>query len=289
MEVMTNTNFDKTKFPLVTVVTVVFNDVKNLERTILSVLDQTYKNIEYIIIDGGSNDGTVEIIKKYADRLAYWISEKDKGIADAMNKGIERATGEWLNFINSGDYFMSTTVFNEIFSKPHTADHLYGSFVGNFNGRSVLCTAHATVVEKAWQGMQLCHSTLFSRTKFLKQHHFKTSFRVSADTEYVAWCVAEHCTFERLNVVVFRVGTLGNSAEHWLLGRIENWKIARTYFGSVRTDFYHLKQLVLEALFRAFKGATSAIGLYQKLRAIYHKKYQDSVTLLPPGTTPYKE
>ena len=89
----------------ITVITVCHNAAKTLEKTIKSVLNQTYPNIEYIIIDGGSTDDTVDIIKRYADRLAYWISEPDKGIYDAMNKGIEVATGEWINFMNAGDTF----------------------------------------------------------------------------------------------------------------------------------------------------------------------------------------
>ena len=94
--------------PLITVVTVVFNDVQHIEETILSVVNQTYPNIEYIIIDGCSTDGTVDIIKKYEERIAYWVSEPDQGIYDAMNKGIQKATGEWINFyccpINSIKY-----------------------------------------------------------------------------------------------------------------------------------------------------------------------------------------
>ena len=84
--------------PLVTVVTVVFNGEKHLEETIQSVINQTYDNVEYIIIDGGSTDGTVDIIKKYEDKISYWISESDKGISDAFNKGVTSVTGEYINF-----------------------------------------------------------------------------------------------------------------------------------------------------------------------------------------------
>ena len=90
-------------FPVVSVITVVFNSENLLERTIDSVLKQTYPNIEYIIIDGGSRDATVEIIRKYDDRIAYWISESDRGLYDAMNKGLAAATGDYLWFLNSGD------------------------------------------------------------------------------------------------------------------------------------------------------------------------------------------
>ena len=99
----------------ISVVTVCYNAADTIEKTILSVLNQTYHDIEYIIIDGGSTDGTVEIIRKYADKIAYWVSEPDKGIYDAMNKGIEVATGEWINFMNAGDRFYKSDVIKLIF------------------------------------------------------------------------------------------------------------------------------------------------------------------------------
>ena len=102
------------KFPKITIVTISYNIVTYIEKTILSVVNQTYPNIEYIVIDGGSTDGTLDVIKKYSDKITYWVSESDKGIYDAMNKGIDAATGDWINFMNAGDVFYHNNVIDEI-------------------------------------------------------------------------------------------------------------------------------------------------------------------------------
>lgn len=105
----------------ITVVTVCFNAESVLEQTMLSVLNQTYKNFEYLIIDGGSKDGTLDIIKKYSDKVK-WISEPDNGLYDAMNKGVKMASGEWINFMNAGDRFASNDVLEKIFAKEYPED-----------------------------------------------------------------------------------------------------------------------------------------------------------------------
>ena len=115
--------------PLISVVTICYNAKNDLEKTILSVLSQTYQDIEYIIIDGGSTDGTVDIIHKYSERLFYWISEPDKGIYDAMNKGMDRATGSWINFMNAGDTFCDNEVIKNIFGYNDLSD--YSVFYGD--------------------------------------------------------------------------------------------------------------------------------------------------------------
>lgn len=100
-----------------TVITVVRNDIAHIEQTLLSVSGQTYADLEYIVIDGGSTDGTTDVIRRYADRLAYWVSEPDGGIYPAMNKGLRHATGEWVNFMNSGDLFASPNVLADLFGQ----------------------------------------------------------------------------------------------------------------------------------------------------------------------------
>lgn len=110
---------------LISVVTVSYNAVATIEQTLLSVINQTYPNIEYIIIDGGSTDGTVDIIKKYADEIVYWISEPDKGIYDAMNKGIKKANGEWINFINAGDSYYDKKSIEQIVLSFHEEGIIY--------------------------------------------------------------------------------------------------------------------------------------------------------------------
>jgi glycosyltransferase involved in cell wall biosynthesis len=100
--------------PLISIVTVVYNDVANIEETILSVVNQNYENIEYIVIDGKSNDGTTKIIRKFESSIEYWVSESDKGIYHAMNKGIDIAKGDLITFMNSGDRYLTTDVFDKI-------------------------------------------------------------------------------------------------------------------------------------------------------------------------------
>lgn len=273
--------------PLVTVVTVVYNDVDHIEQTIQSVLNQTYQPIEYIIIDGGSTDGTADKIRKYADRLAYWVSEPDKGIYDAMNKGISHAQGEWLNFMNSGDYFASSTVFSDIFSIDRSkADMLYGSFLSEFSGRPVVCRAHDLnyVYQLGWRGMPLGQQALFARTALMRASPFNLAYRVSADGDFVSKCIAEKKVFERLETVVFRVGTFGFSADHWLKARLENWQIARRYFPGIKTDWWHFQHFVQDASFRFFKTFFSWFGLYQLARKIYRKKLSQKISFLPKGT-----
>lgn len=143
----------------ISVVTVCYNAADTIEKTMLSVLNQTYHDIEYIIIDGGSTDGTVEIIRKYADRIAYWVSEPDKGIYDAMNKGIKVATGEWINFMNAGDEFYDKNVLTNILSTDSINEYsfLFSDFYVYESGVQIKIRASYK------QGILLHQSVIYKR------------------------------------------------------------------------------------------------------------------------------
>lgn len=275
--------------PRISVITVVYNDVAHIGETIESVLNQVYSNIEYIVIDGASKDGTAEVISRYADRLAYWVSEKDRGISDAMNKGVRQATGEYVYFLNSGDFLHDPHAFSEFFAKvKKDADILYGGFIGNFSGRPVLCEAPMVehVTQRAWQGMQVCHSTLFVKRYLFDQYPFSVGRTVSLDVEFMARCVAGGATFERVEQTLFKVGFQGNSADHWLRGRVENWAISRKYFPGLKTDLYHAQAMARDVLFRTWKWCMQRLGIYALLQRVYHRYFRKHFSFLPKHVKP---
>jgi glycosyltransferase involved in cell wall biosynthesis len=125
---------------LISIITVVFNGEQFLEETIRSVINQNYDNVEYIIIDGGSTDGTLNIIKKYEDKISYWVSEKDGGIYDAMNKALDVASGVWINFMNAGDSFCNAIVLEKLFAKEIEIDNkfVYGDVLIDYGDFEVI-------------------------------------------------------------------------------------------------------------------------------------------------------
>lgn len=172
----------------ISIVTVCYNAVATIEATMRSVLDQTYDNIEYIIIDGGSTDGTVDIIRRYVDdsnygdRVAHWVSEPDQGIYDAMNKGIAAATGDYINFMNSGDTFYNSAVIEDVFSEKQTSDVIFGDtwrISKNYNFRQLnlpLSDFNKT--------LPFCHQSSFAKVDLMKKYGFDTSFRSAADYNF---------------------------------------------------------------------------------------------------------
>ncbi len=185
----------------ISVVTVCYNAVESIEETILSVLDQTYPDVEYIIIDGGSKDGTVDIIKKYANRLAYWITEPDKGIYDAMNKGINIATGDYINFMNAGDRFSQFNIldsFSELVSKD--ADVIYGDVIIKYKGKFL--RRKPLHLNKFISTQPFCHQSSFVKLQLLKKCLFDTSLRIAADYNFFYRCYSEQKSFQYVPIAI---------------------------------------------------------------------------------------
>ena len=128
--------------PVLSIITICYNSSNDLEKTILSIINQTYTNIEYIIVDGGSRDGSLDVIKKYEKYISKWVSEPDEGVYDAMNKAIRMASGEWINMMNAGDVYHSNIVLQSIFDQVIRKDTmvLYSDHYGIMpDGQRVFC------------------------------------------------------------------------------------------------------------------------------------------------------
>lgn len=207
---------------LVTIVTVTYNAGDFLEQTFLSVINQNYKNIEYIIIDGGSTDNTIDIIKRYEDHLDYWISEPDDGIYFAMNKAIEKATGKWINFMNAGDTFFDlNTVAYVMEHKENDAEMIYG----NVQMKKAKTIYHAANKERWYLVMPFSHQTLFAKTKLMKQCLFDINYKLAADHHFIMKMYENNKRFNYIDrtIAIFDEG--GFAQSNLFLSYIESIKV----------------------------------------------------------------
>lgn len=168
-----------TESPKISIITVVFNGVTTIEETIKSVIAQNCKESEYIIIDGGSTDGTLDIIRKYNQHISFWISEPDKGIYNAMNKGVIRANGEFIYFIGADDVFYDDKVLEKIL--PILIDNyvFYGNVI--FKNRNILYDGKFSSYKLATRNIS--HQSIFYPKEVLIKNKFKEIYNIFADYE----------------------------------------------------------------------------------------------------------
>jgi len=206
--------------PLISVVTVVYNGQAHIEQTIASVLSQTYSHIEYIIVDGGSTDNTLNIIKKYDSEVDCWVSEPDAGIYSAMNKGVKLCTGDFVAFLNSDDWYQEDAIESVVLSICDDTDYLFGNvcFVKN--------ESKGAVFKPNLKGykmyMPFGHPSLFMRRKLLLALRFNEQFKVIADYDLVIRLIESGAPYKYINqeLVNYRVGgasSTGLFGEHFLL------------------------------------------------------------------------
>jgi glycosyltransferase involved in cell wall biosynthesis len=169
------------KYPIISIVTVVYNNIMNIEETINNILSLTYPNIEYIIIDGNSTDGTLEVIQKYNSKIDILISESDFGIYDAMNKSIKYCNGEWVIFMNSGDKFFDTNTLNIFFDNKKYENKLVLYGATSFIRKNKLNIQLPENLNNIWKGMPMCHQSMFIRNSYLTKIYFNLKYTYASD------------------------------------------------------------------------------------------------------------
>lgn len=228
--------------PKLSVITIVYNNAADIERTMLSVLGQTYKDIEYIIVDGLSTDGTLDIVKKYADKLAKLISEKDEGIYDAMNKGLAAATGDYVLFMNSGDEFYSNDTVTKIFAAAEDADIYYGETeMINAEGDSLGQRRHKAPESFTWRsfkyGMSVSHQAIYVRRSLAKP--FDRTYHLSADIDWILNAAKKAKKIVNTHQYVARYLVGGMSKKRHRQSLKERFDIMRKHYGLLPTLFNH--------------------------------------------------
>ncbi|HTI59637.1 glycosyltransferase family 2 protein [Mucilaginibacter sp.] len=228
--------------PKLSVITIVYNSAGDIERTMLSVLEQTYGSIEYIVVDGLSTDGTMEIVKKYKDKLAKLISEKDEGIYDAMNKGLAAATGDYVLFMNSGDEFYSNDTVTKVFTTAEHADIYYGETeMIDAKGNSLGQRRHKAPESFTWRsfkyGMSVSHQAIYVRRSLAEP--FDRTYHLSADIDWILNAAKKAKKIVNVHQYVARYLVGGTSKKRHRQSLKERFEIMKKYYGMVPTLFNH--------------------------------------------------
>lgn len=223
----------------ISVITVCLNSKNLLENTILSVINQTYKYFEYIIIDGGSSDGTIDIIKKYDKYISYWVSENDNGIYDAMNKGIINSTGEIINFLNSGDYFYNNNILSLVsleFFNHNDAGIVYGLAENFFLQHNLKYISGSKILENTlWKEMPICHQSMFIKKEvYTKIGLLSTEFKIAGDYEFLLRFFAKKDVHKFkahfINIPLSKYRLYGETAQNYIRTFLEVKKVSSIYY-----------------------------------------------------------
>lgn len=196
---------------LISVITVVYNNVKGIKVTIQSIISQSYKNIEFIVIDGNSRDGTIEVINNYKDKISKFISEPDKGIYDAMNKGIDLASGDYIIFMNSGDKFYDNNVLSVIFQNKENSDVIYGNHCQDFGTyKTTVKAKHPSVKES----MPFCHQSVFVKSAILKKNKFNLLYKICSDRDLFIKIFNQKPTYKYFDTNISIIEAFGTSNQN---------------------------------------------------------------------------
>lgn len=249
------------KMPSITIITVVFNAKALIEGTIKSVLEQTYTSVEYIIIDGVSTDGTIQLIDPYRSKLAFFVSEKDKGIYDAMNKGLEKATGDYVLFMNAGDLFYETTTLEKVFADNRYADVYYGNtkiidLQGTILGDRRLKPPPVLNWKSLKYGMCVSHQSFIAKRELCDPYNL--NYKLSADIDWVIRVLKKATTIVNANLTISKYLQGGASVKGGHISIKERYRIMVIHYGFFPTLFYHA-YIVFRLFFQVILGKRKSI------------------------------
>jgi glycosyltransferase involved in cell wall biosynthesis len=255
---MDNTRFLNNTHLQISIITVTYNSSQYLEQTIQSLISQTYTNFEYIVIDGGSTDGTVEILKRYSSKIDRLVSEPDDGIADAMNKGIELATGEYIFFLHSDDYLLHPEVLQKVSNHLSNAPEivLFDIYLEK-HGKRFLSVPRGFTFWMNFKTGVFHQSSFCKRELFKKINKFDTQFEIAMDYDFFLRAYREKASVSYIDYPVSLMRLTGLSSkrdwpslkERFLEERRIHFKNCHSSFMNIIYKFYWLLYLP----YRAFR------------------------------------
>ena len=235
------------KKPLVSVITVCYNSAEMLQRTIKSLRIQTYKEIEYIVIDGASKDNTLQVIKENQDIINLWISEPDNGLYFAMNKGLELANGDYVIFINAGDMFYSPETLEKVFANHQDdIDIYYGDTMilaenlKELGSRRLTPPKQLTKNSFRW-GMTVCHQSIFIKRSIAPK--YDTSYRITADYDWVLSSIENAKKIVNTKQYISKFLSGGLSSKHIMKANKERFRIMIKHYGLITALWYNFLML----------------------------------------------
>lgn len=250
----------------ISIITINFNNADGLEQTIKSVINQTYKEFEYIIIDGGSTDNSVEKMNSYSDFITYSISEKDEGIYNAMNKGLKEANGEYLLFLNSGDSLINDTILQEVMEAGLNHDLVYGDLLFFNEEKEWEWVLPEKLTFSYFYKFSIAHPSTFIKSKLFQQFgSYDENLKIVSDWKFFLLVTTKYnCSYKHLDKIISKYNFSGLSSNPDSLSLIEQerYHVLKQEFPLFYKDYEELFQV---------KSEMKKISYFIKTRRIIKK------------------
>ncbi len=259
------------------IITVNLNNKDGLRKTIDSVVSQTFQDFEWIVIDGGSTDGSKELLEQYADHFSYWVSEPDKGIYNAMNKGIKKAQGEYLQFLNSGDWLVDKTALERCFAHNFSADIAYGDLYFCNGAEKEVCHYPQSVSFRFFYLSSIGHPTSFIKRSILRETLYDEGLKIVSDWKFFLVQAMRSKRFEHIDEIVCCFDTKGISSVNPDLANQERQRVIREIVPElIEKDYIRMDEM--DALLG--DPRVKKVLEYSKKKVLYRKMITASLSVI---------